>query len=196
MTTEITYKSKRREPNVCMRCGSHDAHVQHHADVLDFRGLTLEVTGLAETVCKSCGLSWTTDGQEQDNLAILREAYSAKRDDVRTRDGLLTGEQIEEILSKLQLSKAEAAAIFGGGPNAFAKYIKGDVLQSFPMDRLLRVALAFGLHATRFLREGCDPSLTLYAAGFMPNLWSIAPTDVKATTVKTTSDSTTNVVYM
>lgn len=164
-TTEL--KPRKRDPHVCMRCNSRDVSVEHYSDVLDFKGLTLEVDGLAQTRCKNCDYRWTTAGQEQDNLARLREAYAAKRDAVRDREGLLTGEQIGYVLSELQLSKAEAAELFGGGPHAFSKYMTGEVLQSFAMDRLLRLALAFGPRAIEVLKKGRNAPLRLNC-GYSP----------------------------
>ena len=92
---------RKRQPNVCMRCGGHDVRVEHSSDVVDFKGLTLEVAGLASTVCGNCAHMWTTDGQEQDNLDILRSAYVDKRDELRSREGLLTGEQIQRVLDQI-----------------------------------------------------------------------------------------------
>ena len=148
-----TSKPRVRKPNICMRCGSSQVLIEHRSDVVDFKGLTLEAEGLVETVCQKCQHRWVTDGQEIDNLAILRTAYSIKRDEVRAKEGLLTAEQIEYILARLGLSKSEAATLFGGGANAFYKYIGGDVLQSFPIDRLLRLTLAFGQQAVAYLRQ-------------------------------------------
>jgi len=156
-------KPRKRDPHVCMRCKSRDVLVEHYADVLDFKGLTLDVDGLAQTRCRNCDYRWTTAGQEQDNLARLRDAYVAKRDAVRDREGLLTGEQIGEVLDRLQLTKAQAAELFGGGPNAFTKYMNGEVLQSLAMDRLLRLALAFGPRAVELLRQGRNAPLRLNA---------------------------------
>ena len=147
-------KPRKRSPNVCLRCSSDASKVEHRSDVVDFKGLTLEVQGLADTVCTSCGYRWETAGQQSDNLAILRNAFVEQRDLIRERDGLLTGTQIEQYLEDLNLTRGEAAAIFGGGPNAFAKYATGEVLQSVPMDRLLRVTHSFGHVAVKFLREG------------------------------------------
>jgi len=156
----------KRQPHRCAKCGSEDVTVSHRTETVDFRGLTLEVDGLAETVCGNCGLTWTTDGQEQDNLTRLKTAFGAKRDAVREREGLLTAEQIEYVLNRLQLSRTDASALFGGGPNAFTKYANGDVLQSFAMDRLLRLTLAVGSPAVRYLRIGRDAPLALNAAGY------------------------------
>lgn len=159
-------KPRMRQPHVCMRCGQQDVRVEYHSDVVDFRGLTLAVDGLANSLCGHCGHIWTTDGQEQDNLAVLKAAYAAKRDETREREGLLTGEQVAYVLEELHLSRAEAAALFGGGPNAFGKYISGDVLQSYAMDRLLRLTLAFADHAVRYLNQGRDAPLRRGAGGY------------------------------
>jgi putative zinc finger/helix-turn-helix YgiT family protein len=159
-------KPRRRLPHVCMRCGCEEVSVRHHQEMVDFKGLTVEARGLAETVCASCGHTWTTDGQEQDNLRLLQEAYAARRDAVRARDGLLTGEQIDYVLGELSVTRAAASKLFGGGPNAFAKYVRGEVLQSLPMDRLLRLALAFGAPALRVLEQGQHAPLKLNCGGY------------------------------
>jgi len=148
-----------------MRCGAHDPRPRVFADTLNFKGLTIDVDGLAETVCGNCGYTWTTPGQEQDNLERMRAIYVGKRDEVRQRDGLLTGDEIAQVLEALGLTKARAASLFGGGPNAFAKYINGDVLQSVAMDRLIRLTMAFGERAVRYLELGGDAPLGLNAAG-------------------------------
>lgn len=158
-----TFVERRQSPNVCFRCGKNDVHVEHFGDMLDFKGITLEVHGLAQTRCKACNYIWTTDGQEHDNLKLIRAAYAAKRDAIRTTDGLLTGEQIEDVLDLLSLTKADASRLFGGGPNAFSKYISGDVLQSFAMDRLIRLTLAFGDAAKHLLTLGKHAPLRLNA---------------------------------
>lgn len=165
-----TYVERKRSPNVCLKCGKSDVQVEHFGDNIEFKGLTLEVHGLAQTRCKSCGYVWSTDGQEHDNLALIRHAFALRRDEIRATDGLLTGEQIEDVLELLSLSKADASKIFGGGPNAFSKYISGDVLQSFAMDRLIRLTLAFGDVAVRFLGHGKHAPLRLNAGWtFLPS---------------------------
>lgn len=159
-------KPRKREPHRCPRCSGHIVSVIHREEIIDFRGLTLEVDGISETKCDACGFTWTTDGQEQDNLKQLKEAFTRERDAIRVRDGLLSGEQIERVLELLHLTRAEASAVFGGGPNAFAKYVNGDVLQSFAMDRLLRLTLGIGAKAVGFLRQGSNMPLELYAMGY------------------------------
>lgn len=54
-------------------------------------------------------------------------------------DGLLTGEEITALRKQYQLTQAQAAKLFGGGPVAFSKYENDDVAQSEAMDTLLRL---------------------------------------------------------
>ena len=157
------FSDRKKSPHLCFKCGAGDVVVEHFGDSIDFKGLTLEVHGLAHSRCRKCGYVWSTEGQEHDNLARIRDTYAAKRDQVRTRDGLLTAEQINFVLRELGLNRADAAAVFGGGPNAFQKYINGEVLQSKAMDRLLRLTLAFGHPAVTFLRQGPEAPLKIYA---------------------------------
>lgn len=158
-----TFSDRKKSPHVCFKCGAGDVLVEHFGDSVDFKGLTLEVHGLAQTRCRTCGYVWSTEGQEHDNLVRIRDAFVAKRDEVRGRDGLLTADQIDSVLHRLGLNRADASALFGGGPNAFQKYIAGDVLQSKAMDRLLRLTLAFGPLAVAYLRRGPNAPLTLNA---------------------------------
>lgn len=160
-------KPRRLAPNVCMRCSCERVSVEHRNDLIDFKGLTLEVNGLAETVCQACGYRWTTEGQEKDNLHLLQAEFAVKRDAIRVRERLLTGEEVNFVLTALHLSKSEAATLFGGGPNAFSKYMSGEVLQSAPMDRLLRMTIAFGMPAVNFLRRWHETPLQLYAGGYL-----------------------------
>lgn len=146
-------KPRVMQANVCSRCGAQQAKARQYNDAVDFKGLTFDVEGLVETQCGNCGLRWTTQAQDLDNLARIRVVFAAERDAVRQRDGLLTGEQIEAILHELGLNRSQAAVVFGGGPNAFAKYINGEVLQSNAMDRLLRLAQWAGAPAVAMLRD-------------------------------------------
>ena len=166
--TDMAQDIVQRRPDVCIRCGASRPALEYYSDVVDFKGLTLEVDGLVRTRCAECGYEWLTEGQELDNRKVLREAFSIERDRSREKYGLLTGEQIAKVLAELDLSKSEASALFGGGPNSFAKYIRGEVLQSVAMDRLLRLTLGFGKYALNFLRLGKDAPLFAYSAAFVP----------------------------
>ena len=154
----------RLRSDACAYCGSDQVEVTHYSDEVDYKSLSFCVAGLVKTVCKHCNKSWETTGQNSDNNALIKEAYAIKRDEVRANDGLLTSGEIAKIVESLGMSKADAARIFGGGPNAFGKYLSGEVLQSFAMDRLLRLTYAYGRSAVAVLEmSGALPGSSGYA---------------------------------
>lgn len=67
---------------------------------------------------------------------LNKRALMAWRKEV---DGLLTGEEIMALRHQYNLTQAQAAQLFGGGPVAFSKYENDDVAQSGAMDTLLRL---------------------------------------------------------
>jgi len=104
------------------------------------------------TVCNSCRHSFQTKAQIESNFDRTRNAYAVARDERRARDGLLSSAEIVQIREHLGLRQREAAALFGGGSNAFNKYESGEVLQSVPMDRLLRLASGVGMYSVKLLQ--------------------------------------------
>jgi HTH-type transcriptional regulator/antitoxin MqsA len=54
-------------------------------------------------------------------------------------DGLLATDEVRQICSKLNLTQQQAAEIFGGGPNAFSRYERGEIRQTKALDQLLRL---------------------------------------------------------
>lgn len=139
--------------NTCPKCGNVDIVSRTYADTVDFRNLEFNVEGLQESKCQHCAHVWTTSDQEAQNNASMRAAYAVERDRLRAEQGLLSGEKIAKIREQLKLNQREAAALFGGGYNAFNKYESGEVLQSFAMDRLLRLAKVVGKPAVAFLEN-------------------------------------------
>lgn len=63
----------------------------------------------------------------------------ALKDAKKHFDGLLSAAEIIAIRKKLGITQEQASIIFGGGPNAFSKYERNEVIQSSSMDKLLRV---------------------------------------------------------
>ena len=105
------------------------------------------VSGLEHYECTTCGADPAFPDQIRRNELIIADAK-------RRSHGLLTGAEIRELREELGLSQTEAADLFGGGANAFSKYERGEVIQSVPMDRLLRVVHAFP-HLLGVLRAEC-----------------------------------------
>lgn len=86
--------------------------------------------------CTVCGTELTTPAQTKVNQRRIADAR-------RIADGLLTGNEIRKFRETFGITQAEAAQLFGGGPNSFSKYERGEILQSTAMDRLIRVTNEF-----------------------------------------------------
>lgn len=153
----------------CPKCNETNHEIIKYSDTLDFRGMELDVEGLEETKCHQCGHVWTTASQHNANMALTRAQYGIQRDKIRRVEGLLAGTEIAGIRMKLGLSQREAATLFGGGFNAFNKYESGEVLQSYAMDRLLRLAFAVGQPAVDFLKNVFEPPAFFVVSTNTPN---------------------------
>jgi len=88
------------------------------------------------SVCSVCASDVTTPEQSKINQVKIRDAH-------RNIDGLLLGNKIREIRESLNISQAMAAKVFGGGPNSFSKYERGEVTQSVAMDKLIKLAAKY-----------------------------------------------------
>jgi len=137
----------------CPHCKSENIRVLRYCDTVDFRNMELDVENLQQSQCNACGYKWTTTEQRNHNNSVMREAYVVERDKLRAKHGLLSGQEIASIREYFGISQREAASMFGGGYNAFNKYESGEVLQSFAMDRLLRLTKVVGNPAIDFLRD-------------------------------------------
>lgn len=141
----------------CPVCNTANPEIISYSDTVDFRGMELDVENLQESKCRNCGNKWVTGEQRAHNNSVMRNAYALVRDELREKHGLLTGQEIAHMREIFALNQREAAALFGGGYNAFNKYESGEVLQSFPMDRLLRLSAAVGKPAIEFLKNVFSP---------------------------------------
>ena len=117
----------------CNLCKS-DAISQHIVkDIITYRGSELKVK-FDYSICNTCGREFVATSQIKTNdLRVI--------DLKRIADNLLTPKEVSDARNKLQLSQKKAARIFGGGPNAFSKYERGEVSQSRSLDNLLRLCV-------------------------------------------------------
>ena len=155
--------------NSCPKCQSATADEITYGDTVDFRGMEFDVENLHESKCQNCGYTWSTSAQGIHNGSAIRQAYGVIRDELRAKNGLLAGHEIAQMRELFELSQREAATLFGGGYNAFNKYESGEVLQSFAMDRLLRLSAAVGMPAIEFLRNVFSPPSFLVITTSRPN---------------------------
>ena len=121
---------------ICPVCEQGVLSPQVYSDDILHVGKTLRVDNLERYLCDACGADPVLTDQIRRNQVRICDAK-------RRADGFLTSEEIRELRDRLQLSQPDAAILFGGGPNAFSKYERGEVIQSSAMDRLLRCTLAF-----------------------------------------------------
>lgn len=127
----------------CPKCKKSSIETKHYQDTVDFRGIEFDVDNLQISKCQSCGYSWESEEQIRVNQELIKATYATHRDNLRKKQGLLSGEEIAEIRNYFKLNQRQASVIFGGGFNAFNKYESGEVLQSVAMDRLLKLTFFF-----------------------------------------------------
>jgi len=136
-----------KQPMICPVCEEGHLHEDHFAGDFKHGDRTVHVVDLECYRCDVCSADPVMADQ-------IRRNHLKVADAKRRMDGLLSGEEIKATREFLRLSQSEAAALFGGGANAFSKYERGDVLQSKPMDRLLRLSARFPF-LLNALRQEC-----------------------------------------
>ena len=82
--------------------------------------------------CNSCGEAILSSS----DLKATRKQLHDWRAKI---DGFLTSDEVRRIRLRLSLSQQRAALLFGGGPNAFSRYERGEALQLRATDNLLRL---------------------------------------------------------
>jgi HTH-type transcriptional regulator/antitoxin MqsA len=124
---------KTRCPQICPLCEEGLLRPTQRTEKAEWKQHVFEVT-YEYSICPVCGSEVTTPRQSRANDVRLRDGR-------RRAEGLLTGPEIRAIRRGCGLTQERAAELFGGGPNSFSKYERGEVTQSVAMDRLLRLAV-------------------------------------------------------
>lgn len=109
----------------------------------------IHVEGLEGFVCSACGADPVFADQARRNHCRVNDSR-------RIADGMLSSDEVRSIRKSLGLTQGEAGELIGGGPMAFSKYERGEVIQSAVMDRFLRV-LAIYPFIVDTLRAGSSP---------------------------------------
>ena len=84
--------------------------------------------------CDVCGTDLVFPEQVKKNRIKIKDEY-------RKILGLLTSDEIISARNSFDLNQSTASLIYGGGPNSFSKYERGEVIQSEVMDNLIRFSL-------------------------------------------------------
>ena len=116
---------------LCPICG--EGHVTASVQMVEYeyKGHRAELPSHYKQ-CDTCTSDFAGMAESKQNTRIVM----AFRKQV---EGLLTGDEITALRKQYQLTQAQAAKLFGGGPVAFSKYENDDVAQSEAMDTLLRL---------------------------------------------------------
>jgi len=117
---------------ICPLCECGVLTARTYTDTFQHHGIDLTVDDLEGYLCAACGADPIFEDQIRRNHLRVVDAR-------RRADGLLTGKEIRALRERLGLTQKEASEVFGGGAHAFSKYERGEVVQSAPMDRLLRL---------------------------------------------------------
>lgn len=105
------------------------------------RRLTVRYRDLSEEVEV---LGWYSPDDPADDEGLLDGEDGVAIDAALVRlkaraHGLPEPEEVRRVRRRLRLSQQRAGLLLGGGPNAFHKYEKGEVVVSRPMAQLLRL---------------------------------------------------------
>lgn len=102
----------------CLNCEQSDMELRTKDVIIELDGLTRVVPGLKGWHCPACGeIEFVGDGSAK-RYAVALESLAAERDAQQR-------EELARIRKRLKLTQAQAAAIAGGGPNAFSRYERG-----------------------------------------------------------------------
>lgn len=117
----------------CRECGEGRLHPSTwEGDFRHYEGV-IHVAGLQCHRCDVCDADPVFPEQIVFNEKLIADAK-------RKETGRLSGREVRALRVALGLTQQQAAALFGGGSNAFSKYERGEVMQSVAMDRLMKVA--------------------------------------------------------
>lgn len=116
----------------CQACGSNDIRKEIRTETFSYKGKDIPIENYAIIHCNSCGEEFADAESRERSIPVLRDAQ-------RLIDGFLTSQEIKQIRKQFNLTQIEFGELLGGGEKAFARYETGKVLQSRPMDNLLRL---------------------------------------------------------
>jgi HTH-type transcriptional regulator/antitoxin MqsA len=118
--------------HLCPACEQGTLQSRVSDRVIPFEGEPLRVQNLHYSECPVCGEKVVLPAQSKLNEVAYADAKKAKL-------GLWSCGKIEAFRKKWELTQHAAAALFGGGANAFSKYERGEVIHSKSMDLLMRM---------------------------------------------------------
>jgi len=117
----------------CLICEVGNLIAGRRSEVLHYKNRVLNVQGFWVSNCDQCGACLVTPSQAKANQRLMADAE-------RHADGALVGAEIKAVRELMGLNRGEASKVFGGGPNAFSKYERGEIHPSEAVNKLLLLA--------------------------------------------------------
>lgn len=120
----------------CPICGAGSLKKEVKTETFTYKGESKDMPNYITWSCAECGEAIVDNESLKASGKILKDFQ-------REVDGLLTGQQIKNVRTKLGLTQTQLAHIIGGGLKSVARYEAGQVSQSKGMDNLLRILDAY-----------------------------------------------------
>lgn len=120
----------------CPICGAGSLKKEVKTETFTYKGESKDIPNYITWSCSECGEAIVDNESLKASGKILKDFQ-------REVDGLLTGQQIKNVRTKLGLTQTQLAHIIGGGLKSVARYEAGQVCQSKGMDNLLRILAAY-----------------------------------------------------
>ena len=115
----------------CYECDKYVEYVEKQVKrTISVRGEKITCS-LTECYCKQCGERVLVESIEKENEIMLYDLY-------KKRIGLLTSEEIRNILRKRDMKQKELAAFLSIGEKDITRYLNGSI-QSKNIDKMLRL---------------------------------------------------------
>ena len=114
----------------CLICETGNLTAASRTEPLRYKNRVLHVHGYLVSNCDACGASLVLTAQMKVNQRLMADAE-------RRADGLLTSDEIKKVRELLNLNRGQASKVFGGGPNAFSKYERGEIHPSEAVNKLM-----------------------------------------------------------
>jgi HTH-type transcriptional regulator/antitoxin MqsA len=118
--------------NECLVCGSTAIQRIVRTEIFEYKGKKIPIEDYAVIHCNACEEDVAEPESRERSIPILRDAQ-------RLIDNFLTSKAIKSIRKSFTMTQEQFGELLGGGEKAFARYETGKVLQSRPMDNLLRI---------------------------------------------------------
>lgn len=117
----------------CPVCGAAELVQDTRDQSYTYKGESTVLSGVTGDYCTACGESILDESESRRVMDMMLEFNK------QVNSAIIDPSFIIRVRKKLQLDQKEAAAIFGGGVNAFSRYETGKTKPPLSLVKLLKV---------------------------------------------------------